>query len=159
MAVDSVPPAPNSGNPDNAFSGDGGIAAGEAYSHAGPEERGPMLKGMIESAVYRLADIVDEETDVLRRGGQADFKSYNSRKSLGFMELSRALRLLDGGKPDPATAGLLKDLGAKLEANRNILKLHLDAVGEVASIISRSIQEAESDGTYTLAFRSKEQKS
>lgn len=117
-----------------------------------------MVKGMIASAVTRLASIVDEETDALRRGASADFKSFNSRKSLGFVELSRALRLLDSGKPDPATARLLQALGAKLEANRTILKLHLDAVGEVASIISQTIQEKDSDGTYTVAFRSKGQK-
>lgn len=117
-----------------------------------------MLKGMIASAVDRLASIVDEETDALRRGTQADFKTFNSRKSLGFVELSRALRLLDGGKPDPATTRLLRALGTKLEANRTMLKLHLDAVGEVASVISQSIQEADSDGTYTVAFRSKGQK-
>jgi hypothetical protein len=140
------------------MAGDGGLAASEAYARARPEERGPMLKGMIASAIDRLAHVVDEETDALRRGAEADFKTFNSRKSLGFVELSRALRLLDGGKPDPATARLLQMLSTKLEANRTVLKLHLDAVGEVTSIITQSIQEKDSDGTYTVAFRSKGQK-
>jgi hypothetical protein len=158
MVEQNAGPAKSPAGSESGFPGDGGLAAGEAYFLARPEERAPMLKGMIEAAVDRLSNVVDEETDALRQGVNADLSAFNSRKSLGFMELSRALRLLDGGNPDPATARLLQELGAKLEANRNILKLHLDAVGEVASIISQSIQEADSDGTYTVAFRSKGQK-
>jgi hypothetical protein len=158
MAAQNVGPAKPPTGSESAFPGDGGLSASDAYTRARPEERGPMLKGMIEAAVDRLSSVVDEETDALRQGVNANLSAFNSRKSLGFMELSRALRLLEGGNPDPATARLLQDLGAKLEANRNVLKLHLDAVGEVASIISQSIQEADSDGTYTVAFRSKGQK-
>jgi hypothetical protein len=158
MADQNVTSPPIAGNADSTLIGDGGLAASDAYARARPEERGPMLKTMIEAAVSRLAIIVDEETEALRQGAEADFKSFNTRKSFGFIELSRALRLLGNGKPEPATARMLQDLSTKLEVNRQMLKLHLDAVGEVASIISQSIQEAESDGTYTLAFRSKGQK-
>ena len=152
MAAENTTPPPSAGDADS------GLTAGDAYTRARPEERGPILKSMIEGAVNRLAVIVDEETEALRQGAEADFKTFNARKSFGFIELSRALRLLGEGKPDPATARMLQDLSAKLEVNRQMLKLHLDAVGEVASIISQSIQEAESDGTYTVAFRSKGQK-
>jgi len=36
----------------------------------------------------------------------------------------------------------------KLEANRQILAHHLKAMDEISTLISRAMQEAESDGTY-----------
>jgi len=136
--------------------GDAGLAASRAIETARPEERGPMLRAMIEAAARRLAVIVEEETHAIRTGSsQADFKTFNSRKSLGLVELNRALGLLGDEQLAPTTLRLLEDLNRKLETNRRVLKLHMEAVGEIASIISESIREAESDGTYTHAFRSK----
>jgi hypothetical protein len=43
----------------------------------------------------------------------------------------------------------LAGLREKLQKNLAILQTHLDAVGAIAAIISRAIQEHESDGTYT----------
>lgn len=145
------------GKSEGSSTGDGEFAGNRALAEARPEERGRMLKGMVETAINRVAGIVDEETAALRKGGEADFKAFNTRKSLGLVELTRVLRLMDGAPLDPATGRLLKSLGTKLEANQKILKLHMEAVGEVASIISRSIREADSDGTYSITFRSKEQ--
>ena len=138
---------------------DAGLAASRAIEKARPEERGPMLNGMIETAVQRLSGIIDEETEALRQGStEADFKTFNSRKSLSLVELNRAIRLLGGSKPDPSTLRLIADLNRKLETNQQVLKLHMDAVGEIAGIISQTIRDADSDGTYTHAFRSKGQK-
>jgi hypothetical protein len=111
---------------------------------------------MIENAARRLAAIVDEETEALRRGAtQADFREFNSRKSLGLIELNRAIQLLAGVRPTLATERFLGALNFKLEANRKALKLHMEAVGEVVAVISQCVRDAESDGTYTHAFRSK----
>ena len=138
---------------------DAGLAASKAIEKARPEERGPMLNGMIETAVRRLSGIIDEETEALRKGASsADFKTFNSRKSLSLVELNRAIRLLGDTPPDPSTLRLLASLNRKLEVNQQVLKLHMDAVGEIAGIISQTIREADSDGTYTHAFRSKGKK-
>jgi hypothetical protein len=45
----------------------------------------------------------------------------------------------------------LAGLRAKLDANRAVLKLHLEAVREIANIMSDAIRDAESDGTYSPA--------
>lgn len=122
-----------------------------------PEERRRLVRGIIEAAVNRLADIVDEETAALRGRTPIDLKASNDRKSLGLIELNRVLRLIESTKPEPSTLKVLERLNGKLEANRHFLKLHLEAVREVAAIISRTIREADSDGTYSPAFRSKGQ--
>ncbi len=137
---------------------DSALQASRAIEQVRPEERGPLLRNMIETAVRRLTVIVDEETEALRKGVPTDFKAANTRKSLALVELSRALELLEGVKPDPSIVRLIDGLNAKLDANRKMLKLHLQAVGEIAGIIAQSIREAESDGTYTLSFRSKGQR-
>jgi hypothetical protein len=63
--------------------------------------------------------------------------------------------MMTGAEPDAALRRLLEQLNAKLEANRRVLKLHVDAVREIAGIIAQSMRDAESDGTYSHAFRSK----
>jgi len=120
-----------------------------------PEERRRFVRGIIETAVNRLAEIVDEETAALRAHAPIDLKASNDRKSLGLMELNRVLRLIENGKPEPATRQALERLNEKLEANGYFLKLHMDAVRCVAAIISKTVSEADSDGTYSPAFRSK----
>lgn len=120
-----------------------------------PEERGRLLRGIVEVAVNRLEDILDEETAALRGHAPIDLKASNDRKSLGLIELNRVLRLIERETPEPSTLQILQRLNGKLDANRHVLKLHLEAVREVAAIISQTIREADSDGTYSSAFRSK----
>jgi hypothetical protein len=120
-----------------------------------PEEHRLMVRRIIETAVNRLATIVDEESEALRHNSPIDLKASNDRKSLGLIELNRALRLLDGTTPDGPTKTLLERLNGKLDANRHVLKLHMEAVREVAALISQTMREADSDGTYTVSFRSK----
>jgi hypothetical protein len=122
-----------------------------------PEERRRHVRGIIEAAVNRLEDIVEEETAALRGHTPVDLKASNDRKSLGLIELNRVLRLIESTKPEPSTVKVLERLNGKLETNGHFLKLHLDAVREVAAIISRTVREADSDGTYSPAFRSKGQ--
>jgi hypothetical protein len=118
-------------------------------------ERGQGTRTIIEAAVNRLADLLDEETAALRNHAPIDLKAANDRKSLGLMELNRVLRLLGNAKPERSTVQSLERLNEKLAANRHFLGLHVDAVREVAAIISQTIREADSDGTYSPAFRSK----
>ncbi|NJM34069.1 MAG: hypothetical protein HC850_04395 [Rhodomicrobium sp.] len=119
------------------------------------EERWPGISAIVETAIKRLEAVVDEETALLRQGAARDLKPFNERKSLALIELNRALRLMEGAEPDAALKRHLERLNAKLEANRHVLKLHVEAVREIAGIIAQSMRDAESDGTYSLAFRSK----
>jgi hypothetical protein len=136
---------------------DGNAASVSARAETAPvraDEAKPS-RGSLETAIRRIIEVIDEETEALRRGGAADLRSFNERKSLGLIELNRALRLLDDAEPDSATRRLLENLNEKLTVNRHVLTIHLEAIREVAGVISQSIRDAESDGTYTFAFRSK----
>ena len=106
-------------------------------------------------AVLRLEEIVDQETTALRSRTPVDFNAFNTRKSQGLLELSRALRMLGNATPSENTKAALRRLREKLDLNREVLQTHVEAVREVASIIAEAIRNAESDGTYSFSFRSK----
>jgi hypothetical protein len=108
----------------------------------------------LERAIERLEEVVDEETAALESSAGINLADFNNRKSQGLLELNRALRSHDGLARDKAALARLAGLRAKLGANRAVLKTHLDAVREVATVLADAIRDTESDGTYSPGFRS-----
>ena len=98
--------------------------------------------------VELLERVVREETEGLARNAISDLREYNIRKSQGLYSLSRALGNPQSRSLDAATLQKLQELRGTLDANQRALARHLQAVREVAAIISKAIREAESDGTY-----------
>jgi hypothetical protein len=107
------------------------------------------------TAIDRLKATIDEETEKLEVRAVVDFDGFSQRKNRGLLELTRAMRLTQDIKSDPRVAPQLTLLRASLIRNQAALQIHLDAVREVSAIIARSIQEVESDGTYSLAIAGK----
>jgi hypothetical protein len=107
------------------------------------------------SAIERLKMTIDEETQKLEIRAPVDFDGFSQRKNRGLLELTRAMRLAQGDGLDPRVAPYLTSLRSSLIRNQAALQIHLDAVREVSAIIARSIQEVESDGTYSLAGSSR----
>ncbi|MEW6645338.1 MAG: hypothetical protein AB1586_32895 [Pseudomonadota bacterium] len=102
------------------------------------------------NAIERLKATVDEETERLRSREAVDFDAFSQRKNRGLLELTRAMRLTESVNVDPRVVAHLSGLRTSLVRNQAALQIHLDAVREVSAIIARSIQEVESDGTYSL---------
>jgi len=103
------------------------------------------------SAIERLKATIDEETEKLELRVTPDFDAFSRRKNRGLLELTRAVRLAPSGAIDPRLEPELVRLRASLVRNQTALQVHLDAVREVSAIIAKSIQEVESDGTYSQA--------
>lgn len=101
------------------------------------------------NAIERLRATIDKETEGLESRTPVDFDAFSQRKNRGLLELTRAMRLTQGAEIDPRVVPHLTVLRASLARNQAALQMHLDAVREVSSIIARSIQEVESDGTYS----------
>jgi hypothetical protein len=116
-------------------------------------EQGGRLDAIVGSAVERLELLIDEETAALRHASTADLKAFNNRKAQVLMELDRAVTSGNGATPSPQMRQRLVALRGKLDANRNKLKIHLDAVQEVAGMLADQIRDADSDGTYTHGIR------
>lgn len=102
-------------------------------------------------AIERLKATIDEETSKLESRAVVDFDTFSQRKNRGLLELTRAIRLASDIHADPRITPQLTYLRASLIRNQAALQIHLDAVREVSAIIAKSIQEVESDGTYSLA--------
>jgi hypothetical protein len=102
------------------------------------------------AAIERLKATIDEETTKLESRAVVDFDTFSQRKNRGLLELTRAIRLTSDIQADPRVTPQLTQLRASLIRNQAALQIHLDAVREVSAIIAKSIQEVESDGTYSV---------
>ena len=110
-----------------------------------------MLEAFV-GAVERLERTLDRETEMLRHHQPIALHDFNHEKSHALLELNRtltAIRALDPHAFEYAAKEPLARLRLKLEGNLAILQTHLTAVSEIAAIIARTIQDHESDGTYT----------
>lgn len=108
---------------------------------------------VVEKTIERLELLIDQETAALQSRTAVDLKDFNDRKSLGLLELTRAMRPIEGAPPDPVLHGRLLRLREKLEINRAALRTHLEAVREISTIVADAMRNAESDGTYTPSIR------
>lgn len=117
---------------------------------AAPAPVSPTLATFL-AIVDRVETVVEAETEALSRHVPFDMTELNHRKRQGVLELSRILRTLTGGPPNPEARDRLASLSVKLERNRRVLDVKLRAVREIADIIARSMKDAESDGTYSLS--------
>jgi hypothetical protein len=117
---------------------------------AGAQARARVpIAPMIEPTILRLEEIIDQETEALRSRKAVDLKGFNDRKGQALLELTRLLRHVQGAEGDPQLMSRMAGVRAKLEVNRALLKMHLEAVREIAEALSDAIRNAESDGTYS----------
>jgi hypothetical protein len=106
-----------------------------------------------ERCIERLEETVEQETAALRSRAAADLREFNNRKSQGLLELSRSARHFQAAPPSNAVLARLASLREKLDVNKAVLKMHLDAVREVTTVMADAIRDADSDGTYSLSVR------
>jgi hypothetical protein len=112
-------------------------------------KRGMATRTSIERILQRVEKLVDGETAALKSRAAIDLKEFNNGKSQALLEFSLAIRSLEGATLDPELIERLKKLRGKLETNRVVLRMHLEAVREIATVVSDSIKAAEWDGTYS----------
>lgn len=109
----------------------------------------------LAKAVDRLEDILTAETTALDRGSAIDLAEITGRKNQSLLELTRLAKSVPATR-DPVLDERLGRLKDVVEANRRMLELHVRASHDISALISRSIAEAESDGTYSAALGRRE---
>lgn len=105
---------------------------------------------MLMKSLDRLEEALDMETAALMARDLSNLEEFNRRKSQCLLEISRIVRTSEIHALDQRATKRLQDLQVKIEANQDVLRRHMQAVQEVASIISSAIQHAESDSTYSV---------
>jgi hypothetical protein len=112
-------------------------------------ERPTFTPGSIERTIARVERLLDAETAALRTRAPFDLRESSNGKSQALLEFSLAIRGLQGGAIEPELAARLKSLREKLEINRRVLRMHLEAVREITDIVAGTIRDSEWDGTYS----------
>jgi len=113
------------------------------------KERAIATHSSIGKILQRVEKLVDRETVALRSRAPIDYREFNNGKSQALLELNLAIRSLGATTLDAELIERLKTLRGKLETNRVVLRMHLDAVREIANVVSETIQDREWDGTYS----------
>jgi hypothetical protein len=118
-------------------------------------ERPNMVFTAFADTVGRLERLIQLETEMLSVHRVIAFDDFNRKKSHALIELRRAIDAMHGLcrediELDPKP--LLDNLRAGLQRNLAVLQIHLNAANALAAIITRTIQEHDSDGTYTRAI-------
>ncbi len=112
-----------------------------------PQAQGPLT--IVLLAIERLSETLCEETRALRQSGGADLERFTHQKNYGLLELTRAMRALPAHEHSSALSTQLRSLRARLDENLKVLGLHLAAAEEIADLVSGTLEDAASDGTYT----------
>jgi len=106
-------------------------------------------RAIVVAVIGRIEEYLEQETAALDKAPGFDLKVSNDRKSQGLVDLNEAIRRLKPSDIDEDLNLRLQTFRAKLDVNLRKIRLHLDAVREIAGMLSDAIQNAESDGTYT----------
>jgi len=106
-------------------------------------------RAIVVAVIRRIEDYLEQETMALDTAPNFDLKASNDRKSQGLVDLNEAMRRLNPADIDEDLNLRLQTFRAKLDVNLRKIRLHLEAVKEIAGMLSDAIQNAESDGTYT----------
>ena len=101
--------------------------------------------------IERLIATLDAENRDLEQGRRVKYEVYSLSKNQGLLELNRLLPALAVAAAAGPLRDALAELHAKLEINRRALAVQLKACEAVSEIITRAIQDGQSDGTYTAS--------
>ena len=99
--------------------------------------------------IERLIATLEAENRDLEHGRRVKYEVYSLNKNQGLLELNRLLPALAVAAAAGPLRDALAELHAKLEINRRALAVQLKACEAVSEIITRAIQDGQSDGTYT----------
>jgi len=109
----------------------------------------PQVAGNLGILISRIQEAVDEETAAIRTDISFDINASNIRKSRFLYELTRALKAAGDTSPPIEHRSALECLRDKLAINESAIRAHLNAVSEIATLMQKAIQHAETDGTYS----------
>ena len=101
--------------------------------------------------IERLIATVDAENRDLEQGRRVKYEAYSLTKNQGLLDLNRLIPALASAAAAGPLRDALAELYAKLEINRRALAVQLKACEVVSEIITRAIQDGQSDGTYTAS--------
>ena len=111
--------------------------------------RSPAISERTKAALFRLEKALDQENEALAAFDSRNLSEYSRIKTQSLLELQRSATVLSREDVPAELLQLLTTLRQKLEVDRWLLLLHLEAAREVTTVITSAIRDAEFDGTYS----------
>ncbi len=127
----------------------GAAAPVSSSSEAQPALAVPPVLAAFLAIVERVEAVLDAETDVLTRNLPTDISDLAHRKRQGLLDMTRIMRSAASSGAQAEMRARLGKFSVKLERNRAVLGTQLRAVREIADIISLTMRDSDSDGTYS----------
>ncbi|MDY8107741.1 flagellar protein FlgN [Fulvimarina sp. 2208YS6-2-32] len=107
------------------------------------------MQTALSNAVARLEAVLTREIDALNGGYRIDLVETAGRKNQSLLELTRLTREVGPDMLDVPMRERLATLRSQLHENQSVLARHVEASHEISGIMARSLEAAESDGTYS----------
>ncbi|MEO9340678.1 hypothetical protein ABFT80_25020 [Mesorhizobium sp. SB112] len=114
-----------------------------------PEVAVAIKPASLTALLGRIEKAVEHETNAIRTDVRFDIKASNARKSRYLYELTRVVKNVGDTDLLAQHGDGLRSLREKLAINESVIRDHLSAVTEVATMMQDAIQKGENDGTYS----------
>lgn len=132
--------------------GRAGFTGQQVISTAGRVSLGSTaLTQALQQIAERLEAVLESERQFLMRSSFEDLEQVIARKDQLALEITRLGQHASGCLVDPDGRALLQRAMRCIDANARLLKNHIDAVSEIASLITAICSNADADGTYSIS--------
>ena len=112
-----------------------------------PREAGPAAA--MQGVIARIEEILAQEAVCLEALQDSQIRTLNERKARALLEFSRTVRSLTPDAIDEGMRLRIMRLREALEENKALVARHLAAARDIASLVSKAMEDIESDGTYS----------
>ena len=109
--------------------------------------------GLPAGIFQRLMSIIAEEVQSLQRHDLSGMPQFSDRKAHCLLELTRLARISSTMAKTDTAIQQLAQLRQALAANQSLLRIHLQAAGEIAQLLSDAMHRVDCDGTYSPSQR------
>ena len=126
---------------------------GGSHRPSGERRPAPAEPHGFDKVLNGLMSVLDTEQTALSDASEADFAGLTRQKLQLLMQLDRLAAVHKAASLPPGVGDKLLATRRKLDENARMLRHRMEAIREIAELISEEIRDAQSDGTYSIAAR------
>lgn len=129
-----------------------GQVAGSNATHSVVGGIGDVQRGFsgLNLVIAKLQRLLGEEKNQLNVGDLSMLPTVAAQKIQLFAQLNKFTQTGQLVNLDEDTAIIVRNVKDQLQENARLLKLRMDAIGEITDTISAAMTEADGDNTYSV---------
>lgn len=117
--------------------------------HNASDASGDAMKNALLHLLGRIEGVLEDERRVLAMGPIEDLDGIITRKNYLALDVTRMTSHVPGIQLDQMVRRSLERTTKQLAENAELLRRHIEAVGEISDLLGEIVNQASSDGTYT----------